>query len=51
VISDIRVATWVYINPELQRFWVLDSLVFDSERGGLSKIDHLLKMFDRALQS
>ena len=39
------------LNPELQRFWVLDFRLFDPERDGNSKIDHLLEMFDRALQS
>ena len=51
VISDIGVVTCVCVNPELQRFWVLDFRLFDPERDGRSKIDHLLEMFDRALQS
>ena len=51
VISGTGVVTCVYVNPELQRFWVLDFRLFDPERDGRSKIDHLLEMFDRALQS
>ena len=50
-IPGIRVVTCVYVNPELQRFWVLDFRLFDPERDGRSKIDHLLEMFDRVLQS
>ena len=51
VIPGIGVVTCVYVNPELQRFWVLDFRLFDPERDGRSKIDHLLEMFDRVLQS
>ena len=51
VISGTGVVTCVYVNPELQRFWVLDFRLFDPERDGRSKIDHLLEMFDHALQS
>ena len=42
VIPRIGVVTCVYVNPELQRFWVLDFRLFDPERDGRSKIDHLL---------
>ena len=51
MIPGIGVVTCVYVNPELQRFWVLDFRLFDPERDGRSKIDHLLEMFDRVLQS
>ncbi len=51
VIPGIGVVTCVYVNPELQRFWVLDFRLFDPERDGRSKIDHLLEMFERVLQS
>ena len=47
VIPGIGVVTCVYVNPELQRFWVLDFHLFDPERDGRSKIDPLLEMFDR----
>ena len=46
MIPGIGVVTCVYVNPELQRFWVLDFRLFDPERDGRSKIDHLLEMFD-----
>ena len=51
MIPGIGVVTCVYVNPELQRFWVLDFRLFDPERDGRSKINHLLEMFDRVLQS
>ncbi len=46
--SRHRVVTCVYVNPELQRFWVLDFRLFDPDDS--SKIDHLLEMFERVLK-
>ncbi|MED5288793.1 MAG: hypothetical protein VX417_02300, partial [SAR324 cluster bacterium] len=39
VIPGIGVVTCVYVNPELQRFWVLDFRLFDPERDGRNKND------------
>jgi len=36
----------VYYNPELDRFWVLDYRIFDPERDGKSKLDHVSEMLD-----
>ena len=45
VIKGIGVVTSVYVNPELDKFWVIDYRIYDPERDGRSKIDHLLEMF------
>ncbi len=45
VIKGIGIVTCVYVNPELDRFWVIDYRLFDPERDGRSKIDHLLEMW------
>ena len=42
VIHGIGVVTCVYVNPELERFWVLDYRIYDKAGGGQSKIKHML---------
>ena len=45
VIKGIGVVTCVYVNPDIGRFWVIDYRIFDPERDGRTKIDHLLEMW------
>ena len=45
VIKGIGVVTCVYVNPESNKFWVIDYRIYDPERDGRTKIDHLLEMF------
>ena len=45
VIKGIGVVTCVYVNPEIDRFWVIDYRIYDPERDGRTKIDHLLEMW------
>lgn len=49
VIKGIGVVTCVYVNPDLERFWVIDYRMFDPERDGKTKIDHLLEMWQTIL--
>ena len=49
VIKGIGVVTCVYVNPEIERFWVIDYRIYDPIRDGRSKIDHLLSMWDTIL--
>jgi hypothetical protein len=44
VINGIGVVTCVYYNPERDRFYILDYRVYDPERDGKTKIDHILNM-------
>jgi len=44
VIKGIGIVTCVYVNPEEDRFWILDYRIFDPDRDGKTKIDHLLEM-------
>jgi len=44
VIKGIGVVTCVYVNPELDRFWIIDYRLFDPDRDGHTKLDHLLEM-------
>ena len=44
VVQGIGVVSCVYVNPEAERFWIIDYRVFDPQRDGLSKLDHVREM-------
>ncbi len=41
VIKGIGVVTCVYVNPELDRFWIIDYRIYDPDGDGKSKLDHV----------
>ena len=43
VITGIRIVTCVYVNPEEDAIWVLDYRIYDPERDGKTKIEHVLE--------
>jgi hypothetical protein len=49
VIKGIGVVTCVYINPDLDQFWIIDYRIYDPERDGKTKLDHVREMLDNAL--
>ncbi|MBX2998769.1 MAG: transposase [Caldilineaceae bacterium] len=49
VIKGIGLVTCVYVNPDTAQFWVIDYRIFDPERDGRSKLDHLLEMWQTIL--
>jgi hypothetical protein len=49
VIKGIGVVTCVYINPDIDQFWIIDYRIYDPERDGKSKLDHVREMLDNAL--
>jgi hypothetical protein len=48
LVKGIGIVTFVYFNPELNRYWVLDYRVFDPDRDGKSKRDHVNEMLSLA---
>lgn len=44
VIEGIGVVTCVYVNPEVDRFWVVDYRIYAPETDGKSKLDHVAEM-------
>lgn len=46
VVKGIGIVTCVYYNVALDRFWVIDYRIFDPERDGKTKLDHLSEMLD-----
>jgi len=49
IIKGIGVVNCVYYNPELDRFWIIDYRIFDPDKDGKTKIDHLHDMLTLAL--
>ena len=48
VITGIGIVTMVYVNPDIDAYWIVDYRIFDPDRDGKSKIDHLLEMLSNA---
>lgn len=46
IIKGIGIVNCLYYNPELDKFWVLDYRIFDPDRDGFSKLDHVWQMLD-----
>jgi hypothetical protein len=46
VIKGIGVVTCVYYNPDVDQFYALDYRIFDPDRDGQSKLDHVWDMLD-----
>jgi DDE superfamily endonuclease len=49
VIKGIGVVTCVYINPELDQFWVIDYRIYDPDGDGKTKLDHVRDMLNNAM--
>jgi hypothetical protein len=44
VIKGIGVVTCVYVNPPLDRFWLIDYRIYDPAGDGKNKLDHVREM-------
>lgn len=44
VVRGIGVVSCVYVNPESERFWIIDYRIFDPESDGKTKPDHVREM-------
>ena len=49
VIRGIGIVTCVYVNPELDRFWVIDYRLFAPDQDGKTKLEHMREMLDNAI--
>jgi hypothetical protein len=49
IIKGIGVVTCVYINPASDQFWIIDYRIYDPDRDGKTKLDHVREMLDNAL--
>ena len=44
VIKGIGVVTCVYVNPEVDQFWLIDYRIYDPDGDGKTKLDHVREM-------
>src|SRR5713101_4354449 len=49
LVKGIGVVTCVYINPELDQFWIIDYRLYDPDGDGKTKLDHVREMLNNAL--
>lgn len=49
VIKGIGVVTCVYVNPMTDQFWIIDYRIYDPDRDGKTKLDHVRDMLNNAL--
>jgi len=51
VVRGIGIVTCLYVNPELNKFWLIDYRLFAPDEDGKTKLDHAQEMFDLAIHS
>ena len=51
VINGIGVVTCVYVNPALDRYWLIDYRIYDKTGDGKSKLDHVRDMLSVLVHS
>jgi hypothetical protein len=44
VIKGIGVVTCVYVNPQIDRFWIIDYRIYEPDGDGKTKLDHMQDM-------
>jgi hypothetical protein len=50
-IKGIGIVTCLYVNPELNKFWLIDYRIFAPDEDGKTKLDRAKEMFDLAIDS
>jgi hypothetical protein len=49
MVQGIGVVPCVYINPELNQFWIIDYRIYDPDHDGKTKLEHVREMLEKAL--
>lgn len=49
IIKGIGIVTCVYVNPELDQFWIIDYRIYDPSGDGKTKLDHVHDMLENAV--
>ena len=48
VVEGIGIVTCVYVNPKTHVYWIIDYRIYDVDRDGKTKLQHLLDMLSNA---
>ena len=48
VIAGIGLVTCVYVNPKTHHYWIIDCRIYDPDRDGKTKLEHLQDMLSNA---
>ena len=48
VIQGIGIVTCVYVHPKTHAYWIIDYRIYDHDRDGKTKLQHLLDMLENA---
>ena len=51
IINGISIVTCVYVNPALDRYWLIDYRIYDKQGDGKSKLDHVREMLSVLVKS
>ena len=51
IIRGIGIVNCVYLNPELEQYWIIDYRLFDPDRDGKTKLDHVAEMLRNVIHS
>ena len=51
IINGIGIVTCVYVNPALDRYWLIDYRIYDKQGDGKSKLDHVRDMLSVLVNS
>lgn len=50
LVKGIGIVNCVYVNPEIDQFWVIDFRIFDPDGNGKTKLDHVEDMLNNAVR-
>lgn len=50
VIKGIGVVNCVYVNPEMEQFWIIDFRIYDPDGDGKTKLDHVQEMLTNVVR-
>ena len=51
IINGIAIVTCIYVNPKLDRYWLIDYRIYDKQGDGKSKLDHVRDMLSVLVSS
>lgn len=51
IIRGIGIVNCVYLNPETEQYWIIDYRIFDPDRDGKTKLDHVAEMLRNIVHS